>query len=66
MDLSTISKAIAGGIVALVVSWLAHYGVTLSPVIHDTVASIALSLAAYIVGHGIVWIVPNKPIRTGL
>lgn len=62
MDLGTISKAIAGGLVTLVVSWLAHYGLTLSPVVNDAVASIALALVTYLAGHLVVYLAPkNKP-----
>lgn len=60
MDLATISKAIAGGLVTLVVSWLARYGFTLSPVVNDAVTSIALALATYLVGHIVVYLAPKN------
>lgn len=62
MDLGTISKAIAGGVVTLVVSFVAHYGWTLSPVVHDAVATIAFAAVSYAVGHlAVYWAPANKP-----
>lgn len=62
MDLSTVSKAIAGGIVTAVIGWAAHYGWTLSPLVHDATASIALAVVTYVVGHVVVYFAPrNKP-----
>jgi hypothetical protein len=60
MDLSPISKAIAGGLVTLVVSFVAHYGWTLSPVVHDAVASISLAAVSYLVGHIVVYLAPKN------
>lgn len=60
MNSSTVSKAIAGGLVTLVVSWLARYGVTLSPLVHDTVAAVALALVTYIAGHIVVYLSPKN------
>lgn len=60
MNLSSISKAVAGGLVTLVVSFVAHYGWTLSPVIHDAVSSISLAVVSYVVGHLVVYLAPKN------
>lgn len=53
-------KAIAGGAVSLIVSWLSHYGLTLSPVVHDATGSLALAVTTYLVGHVAVYVTKNK------
>lgn len=60
MPLTTFDKAIAGGFVTLFVGWLARYGVTLSPLVHDALASISLGIVSYAVGHAVVWLAKNK------
>lgn len=60
MNLTPYDKAIAAGVVSLVVAWLARYGVTLSPVVHDATASIALAVVTYLVGHLTVYFAKNK------
>lgn len=61
MDLSTISKAIAGGLVGVLVAEAARYGFQASPVIVDAVSVLITGLVGYVVGHAIVWVAPaNK------
>lgn len=62
MDLTPMSKAIAGGVVTLVVGWLLRYGITLSPIVHDAVASIALAVATYATGHIVVFFAPKNKV----
>lgn len=60
-DPATISKAIAGGLVVLVVGFLAKYGFTLSPLYHDFLGAVSYSLVFYLVGHVVVYLSPaNK------
>lgn len=57
----TINKAIAGGLVTLVVAWLANYGWTLSPIMNDALNSLMFALVTYVAGHMIVFLSPaNK------
>lgn len=60
MELTAFDKAIAGGLMTLIVGWLAKYGVTLSPVVHDALASLAYAAAVYVVGHVVVYFAKNK------
>lgn len=61
MNLTTYDKAISAGLCGLVIAWLARYGVTLSPVVHDAVASLSLALVSYVVPHVVVYFAQNKP-----
>ena len=64
LDLSTISKAIAGGLVTLVVGYLAKYGVHITPVINDSLNTLIFALVFYAVGHLVVYIAPaNKSVK---
>lgn len=63
MNLGYMAKAIAGCLTSMVVVWLAHYGVTLSPLVHDALASIALAVVSYVVTHLAVYFTTNKPAR---
>jgi len=60
MNLTEFDKAVAGGLVTALVAWLSHYGVTLSPLVHDFVASVALTAVTYVFGHVIVYFAKNK------
>ena len=60
LDTSTISKAIAGGLITLLVSFVARYGFTLSPLVHDALASIAFALVSYLIGHVAVYLAPKN------
>lgn len=58
--LTTADKAIAAGTVTTIVAWLAHYGVTLTPLMHDALASLSLSVATFVIAHLTVYLVPNR------
>lgn len=60
--MSPVSKAIAGGLVTLVVSFVSRYGWTLSPVVHDALSSISLAVVSYLVGHIVVYFAPKNSI----
>jgi hypothetical protein len=61
MDLSPISKAIAGGLVGLVVAEVARYGFHGSPEVVNAVSVIVTALVGYVVGHIAVYLAPaNK------
>lgn len=60
MNLTSFDKAIAGGLVSMVLTWLAQYGITLSPVVHDAVASLAFAGVTYLAGHLTVYFAKNK------
>jgi hypothetical protein len=51
MDLSPISKAIAGGLVTALVAELARYGFHVAPVYVDAVGVLVTGVIAYVVGH---------------
>lgn len=57
---TSVDKAIAAGLVSAIGAWLAHYGITLSPAVHDTVSSIALLVISYLVAHIVVFFAKNK------
>lgn len=60
MNLTSFDKAIAAGLAGLVITWLARYGVTLSPVVHDALASLSLAAVSYVVPHVVVYFARNK------
>ncbi len=61
-DVSTISKAIAGGTVSALVALAARYGFQPHPETVTAVGAILTVLIGYIVGHVVVYLSPaNKP-----
>jgi len=61
-DLSPISKAIAGGLVAALVALAARYGFHLGPPYTDAIGVLVTGGVGYLVGHIAVWLAPaNKP-----
>ena len=61
MDLSTISKAIAGGLVGLVVALGARYGFHASVGTVSTLSIVVTAVVGYVVGHVAVYLAPaNK------
>lgn len=64
MDLSTISKAIAGGIMGAVVAVAAHYGWQPHAETVTALGVIVTALVGYVVGHVGVYLAPkNKEVR---
>lgn len=62
MDLSTMSKAIAGGIVAAVVALAARYGFKADAPTITAVGVIITAVVGYVVGHVVTYLAPaNKP-----
>lgn len=60
MELSKVSKAIAGALVTMLVAYLARHGVTLDPVLGDTVNTLIAELIAAAVGYVAVWLAPKN------
>lgn len=61
MDLSTVSKAIAGGIVAAFVALGARYGFQPSGETITAAGVVVTALVSYVVGHVVVYLSPaNK------
>ena len=60
MNLTNFDKAIAAGIVSAIVAWLSRYGWTLSPVVHDALASVSLAVVSYLAAHVTVYMAKNK------
>lgn len=60
MDLSSVSKAIAGGLAAVVISYFARHGVNLSPVVTDAGNTLLVALVSYAVGHLAVYFAPKN------
>lgn len=62
MNLSAITKAIAGGLVGLAVAEAAHFGWQPSGATVDAVGVIVTGVVGYLVGHLAVYFAPaNKP-----
>lgn len=60
MDLSTISKAIAGGLVGLVVALVARYGWQINPVNLSALGVLVTAVVGYAVGHVAVYFAPKN------
>lgn len=60
MDLSSISKAIAGGIVGAVLAVFAHYGFQPDGATVTALGVIVTALVGYIVGHIAVFVAPKN------
>lgn len=61
-DLATISKAIAGGLVAALVGLAARYGFHPHAETITAVGIIVTALVSYVAGHVVVYLAPkNKP-----
>jgi hypothetical protein len=62
MNLSNISKAIAGGLVAVLVGEAARYGFQPSGEVVSAIGVIITALVSYVAGHAAVYFAPkNKP-----
>lgn len=60
MDLSNISKAIAGGLVAVLVGEAARYGFHPSNEVVTAVGVVVTALVSYAVGHVVVYFAPRN------
>lgn len=60
MDVSTISKAIAGGLVGLVVSLAARYGFQPDAPTVTALGVVVTALVGYVVGHVTVYLAPKN------
>lgn len=61
-DLQTISKAIAGGVVGLIVALAARYGFHPNAPTVSALGVLVTGLVGYIAGHIVVYLAPaNKP-----
>lgn len=61
-DIATISKAIAGGLVAAVVALLARYGFQPDAPTVTAAGVVVTALVSYLVGHVVTYLAPaNKP-----
>lgn len=60
MDLSSMSKAIAGGIVSALVAIAAHYGFQANPEIITAAGVILTAAVGYAVGHIAVYLAPKN------
>jgi hypothetical protein len=61
MNLSAISKAIAGGIVGVIVAEAARFGFHAGPETVSALAVIVTGVVGYVVGHVVVYLSPaNK------
>jgi len=62
MNLSAISKAIAGGLVAVLVGEAARYGFQPSNEVVTAVGVIVTALVSYVVGHAAVYFAPKNKV----
>lgn len=60
MDVSTISKAIAGGLVGLVVALAARFGFQPDAPTVTALGVIVTALVGYVVGHVVVYLAPKN------
>lgn len=60
MDLSTISKAVAGGLSALVIAELAKYGFHPSEAVTNALGVLETALVSYLFGHVVVYLAPKN------
>lgn len=62
LDLATISKAIAGGVVGAIIAVLAHYGFKANAPTVTALGVLVTALVGYVAGHVVVYLAPpNKP-----
>lgn len=64
MDLSPVSKAVAGGLVTALVAEFAHYGFQPSATTVTALGVVVTAVVAYIIGHVAVYFAPkNKEVK---
>lgn len=62
MDLSTVSKAIAGGLVTALVAELAHFGFQPDAPTVTALGVIVTAVVGYVVGHVVVFLAPRNKV----
>lgn len=60
MNLLSVSKAIAGGLVAVVLTYLTKHGVNFSPIVTDAANTLLLAMVSYVVAHVAVYFAPKS------
>lgn len=60
MDLASISKAIAGGVIAALVAEAARFGFHPHPETVSAVSVVVTAVVAYIAGHVVVYFAPKN------
>lgn len=60
LDLATISKAIAGGLVTALVAEFARYGFQPSGEVIGSLGVVVTALVAYAIGHVVVYFAPKN------
>ena len=60
MDLASISKAIAGGLVGLVIAEGAHFGFQPDAPTKSALAVVVTALVGYLLGHLVVFFAPKN------
>lgn len=60
MELSKVSKAIAGALVTMLTAYLVKHGVTLEPVVINAISTLAEALVTALVGYLAVYFAPKN------
>lgn len=61
MEISKVSKAIAGALITMLVAYLAKHGFTLDPVVSDALQVIVTAFVTAVVGYvAVYWAPKNK------
>lgn len=60
MDVSKISKAVAGALVTMLVAYLAKHGLNLDPVVSDALNTLVVALATALAGYVAVYFAPRN------
>ena len=63
MDISSINKAVAGGIVGLIVAEAARYGWQIDPVKASALGVLLTAVVGYVCGHLLVFIAPKNTVK---
>ena len=63
MDFSNINKAVAGGIVGLIVAEAARYGWQIDPVKASALGVLVTAAVGYVVGHVLVFVAPKNKVK---
>lgn len=60
MNVSAVSKAIAGAIITTLVAYLMKHGITLEPVVTDSLATLLDTLLSALFGYLAVYLAPKN------
>lgn len=63
MQLSNVSKAIAGGIISALVGVFARYGFPVDPHVLDAAGIVITAIISYVLGHIYVYLAPKNTER---